>query len=143
MTMGRGWSNAQRHGRDVTEEILARTREALLAKPDSSTADLKLESDSLALELMAELGSRRLPLRRAWELAARRTEDGIPSRSLALAEGAVYSLLRRGLILILTGAAGEDREPTAVIDSECDAILETLESWTSRQGQETIWISRS
>jgi hypothetical protein len=142
MTMGRGWRNAQRHGRDVTEEILARTRQAQVAKPDSSTADLKLESDSLALELLAELGDRRLPLRRAWELAAWRIEERIPSRSLALAEGAVYSLLRRGLIVILTGAAGEDHEPTAAIDGECDAILEKHESWASAPGQETIWISR-
>jgi hypothetical protein len=143
LTMGRGWRNAQRHSREVTETVLTRAREQATVKSVSPAPDLELQGDSLGLELLAELGDGRVPLHRIWELAEKRGALGIPSQSLALAERAVYSLLRSGLIVILTGSAGEDAEPARVPDDESDAVLRALASWASRPETKTIWISRS
>jgi hypothetical protein len=143
LTMGRGWRNAQRNSRDVTEEVLARARERQTAKPSSSASDLKLQADSLGLEVLSALGGGRITLRHVWKLGELRSSGAAPSRSLALAEGAVRSLLRSSLIVILADAAEEDAEPTSVPESEHDTILETLDSWASSHGAKTIWISRS
>jgi hypothetical protein len=142
LTMGRGWRNAQRHGRDVTEEILARARDAQTAKSASGNSDLKLESDSLGLEVLAELGTRRLPLRSIWELAAQRLGKRTPSQSLALAEGAVRSLLDSGLIVVLADRTGES-EPQALDGEETDTLLATLKSWEASSERSTAWIGRS
>ncbi len=111
LSMGRGWRSAQRESEDVTVRMLATAKEwvdggaqaaanrqgdALGAQNDG------LLADSLGLELLAQLGSAPAPLRRAWELAlARHPERGV-SQCLALAEGAILSLLGSGLIVLLT-----------------------------------------
>jgi hypothetical protein len=61
----------------------------------------ELAADSLGLELLAQLGSEPVALRRAWELAAERTPGSSASAALALAEGAVESLLRARLVVLV------------------------------------------
>jgi hypothetical protein len=130
LTMGRGWRAAQRQGRDVTERLLAATREALgtgvggsvagVAGPvtgvggsvtdvgssaagggDAAGSGGDLAADSLGLELLAQIGPDQVTLRRAWELAAARDPSGAASDALALAERAVASLLRARLVVLL------------------------------------------
>jgi hypothetical protein len=142
MTMGRGWRNAQRHGCDVTEEILARARDAQTAKSAAGKSDLKLESDSLGLEVLAELGTQRLPLRSIWELAVQKLGSPAPSQSLALAEGAVRSLLDSGLVVVLADREGEPA-PQALGGEEADVLLATIESWEASSEGSTISVGRS
>jgi hypothetical protein len=103
LSMGRGWRNAMRQGRDVTEELLAAARERSLGTaPDAvsraqsgsgaraqaavSPARPTHEADRLAGELLALLGDDPIPLLRAWQLALERHPDRTPSECLALAE---------------------------------------------------------
>jgi hypothetical protein len=115
LSMGRGWRNAQRNCQDVTESLLDAARLAISNVADVPAAtghssavataaaladELRLRADSLGLELLAALGAEAVPLRRAWELAADRNPQHAPSESLALADLAVRSLLRSGLIVL-------------------------------------------
>jgi hypothetical protein len=129
LTMGRGWRTAQRQGHDVTERVLAEVHDAQVAAAPSNEPDLELQFDSLALEILADLGGEPAPLHRTWELAAGRSPDSLPSRSLALAEGAVLSLLRSGLIVLLV----QEGEPAGRREIEqtaaCEVLLRSPESW--------------
>lgn len=131
LTMGRGWRTAERGGTEVTEELLAEVKAAAagssapagspgvagspgaVAMPGAPAGDPaveKLAADSLGLEMLAQLGSEPAPLRRAWELAAERNPGSPASATLALAERAVESLLRAGLVVLVgrkEGPAGE------------------------------------
>jgi hypothetical protein len=104
LSMGRGWRNAVRQGRDVTSDLLARTRASLGARdtaegpmtsepmraseqaPTSDGAGRKPAEDSLARDLLGLLGDDPGPLLRAWQLALERHPERTPSECLALAE---------------------------------------------------------
>jgi hypothetical protein len=101
LSMGRGWRNAVRQGKDVTSDLLARARAsasstvagskssetARTSEPATSdTASRELADDSLVRELLALLGDDPSPLVRAWQLALERHPDRTPSECLALAE---------------------------------------------------------
>jgi hypothetical protein len=132
LAMGKGWRNAQRRGRDVTERVLAAAREATVAggtspaqapspaPPGAGAAlarggarDLGLLADSLGLELLALLHNGPVAPARAWRLAQERLAErgGVAAAAdaLALAERAVGSLLERGLVVLKGGGAGADR----------------------------------
>jgi hypothetical protein len=101
LSMGRGWRNAQREGKDVTAELLAaagqETGRAPGAEsglgpgaqspvtPPGSTRPTP-DPNRLASELLALLGDDPAPLIRAWQLALERHPDRTPSACLALAE---------------------------------------------------------
>jgi len=100
LSMGRGWRIAEREGEDVTEQLLAATRDtgASLAgsaetneqaRSQAATLGLDPEVASLAAELMGLLGENPVPLMRAWQLALEGHSDRTPSECLALAEGLV------------------------------------------------------
>jgi hypothetical protein len=99
LSMGRGWRNAKRQSRDVTEEMLAAARSAsgstssagspqsgdmgqTAAAPPRGAPD----PERLAGDLLALLGDDPTPLLRAWQLALERHPDRTPSECLALAE---------------------------------------------------------
>jgi hypothetical protein len=103
------------------------------------TADLA--ADSLGLELLAQIGSEQLPLRRAWELAATRDPDARASDALALAERAVASLLRARLIVLLR-AAEPEITPQQLGDGDTGSILRAPESW-SGGGSAPVWMRRA
>jgi hypothetical protein len=100
LSMGRGWRIAEREGKDVTEQLLAATRDASVsaagsaetneqARSQAATLDLDPAVASLAAELMGLLGEDPVPLMRAWLLALEGHSDRTPSECLALAEGLV------------------------------------------------------
>jgi hypothetical protein len=158
LSMGRGWRNAQRGGRDVTEQVLAAARQASARQasarqssapvreptasspapaPDPSS-ETTLLADSLALELLSLLERERppVPLSQAWRLAQARLPDRTASASLALAEQAVMSLLGRRLIVLLPNAPhppdahDADGGGGGVLESEAiDPALRALDSW--------------
>ncbi|HEX3693656.1 MAG TPA: hypothetical protein VHU13_09950 [Solirubrobacteraceae bacterium] len=103
LSMGRGWRNAQRQGRDVTATLLAGARanaievaaeQGLPAAASTGarggTGASGTPEDpavrSLAVELLALLGDEPEPLLRAWQLALQRHPDRSPSQCLELAE---------------------------------------------------------
>lgn len=99
LSMGRGWRNAKRQSRDVTEQLLAAARSA---PGSASSADSPPGGDMtqtvatpsreasgperLAGELLGLLGDDPTPLLRAWQLALERHPDRTPGECLALAE---------------------------------------------------------
>jgi len=87
-----------------------------------------LAADSLGLELLTAIGAGQLPLGRVWALARERSPGSAASVSLALAERAVASLLRSGLVVLLRreDAGGELSE---VGGDEVDGVLRAGESW--------------
>jgi hypothetical protein len=198
LSMGRGWRTAQRQGRDVTTQLLAEVAEALARGPGAEGAPgpagsaepvapartagagegsrvetvsgmADLVADSLGLELLSRMGGEQSPLRCAWELAGTRGPSGPASDALALAERAVASLLRAGLIVLLRGEgsrvgteagvahgdAGEDRGDALqapagaevalhpVEHAEAERILGAIESWIGGRGAAQVWIRRA
>ncbi len=158
LSMGRGWRNAQRQGQDVTERLLTDAREAdataRAAGPDpgssatdpslgtSSMGNIQLLGDSLGLDLLSALGAEPAPLRQAWELADSRHPGRAPSESLALAELAVGSLLRAGL-LVLCGDPREAGAPTPLGEHDAAQTLRAIDSWASQGTGTRVWMLRS
>jgi hypothetical protein len=102
LSMGRGWRNAGRQGRDVTEQVIAGARQAPQSVPGTepslesrvcaeptAASDPEQTQSRLAAELLALLGEDPVPLMRAWQLAMERHSDRTPSECLALAEDLV------------------------------------------------------
>jgi hypothetical protein len=152
LSMGRGWRNAQRGGRDVTEHVLAAARQAPARQPSAApdreptaispapalgpSSEAALLTDSLALELLSVLERASAPLSQAWRMAQARLPDRAASESLALAEQAVMSLLDRRLIVLATVAADRSDAPDAnkrggaVLEGEAiKPALRALDSW--------------
>jgi hypothetical protein len=172
LSMGRGWRNAERRGRDVTEQVLAAARRAPAATPSASRAeptpvalssapgtapgpspDPTLLADSLALELLALVEGAPAPLSQAWRLAQARLPVGAASDALALAEQAVESLHRRGLIVLAPCAAPAPDAPGATdaggaggggLDGDALGLaLRSLDSWLSDGQPGAIHIRRA
>jgi hypothetical protein len=101
LSMGRGWHVAAREGKEVTEQLLAATRDA--TDPDAVKAPTNEQGDpgeagvdsldpvvaSLMADLLLHLGEDPVSLMRAWQLALERHPDRTPSQCLTLAEGLV------------------------------------------------------
>lgn len=159
LTMGRGWSVAQRKGEEVTGRMLdlarARVGEAARKQRDNGSATASEAAgavdqpaaplptqralvDSLGLELLAELrdGTRELSL--AWSLAAARDPSLDPAQSLALAQEVVRSLLGSGLLSLSLQEAGAplERKPA-------EALLRDPSSWGMGEGGARVVIRRS
>lgn len=101
LSMGRGWHVAAREGKEVTEQLLAATRNA--ADPDTVNAPTNEQGDSggagaggldpavaaLMADLLVLVGEDSVSLMRAWQLALERHPERTPSECLTLAEGLV------------------------------------------------------
>jgi hypothetical protein len=151
LSMGRGWRNAQRGSRDVTEHVLAAARQATASGPSAPdpeptsisppvgpdpSPDAALLADSLALELLSLLERESVPLSQAWRLAHARLPGRAASESLALAEMAITSLLGRGLIVLASVAArgpdapdADERGGDVLADEAIEPALGTADSW--------------
>ncbi|HEY7829152.1 MAG TPA: hypothetical protein VIC06_01130 [Solirubrobacteraceae bacterium] len=141
LSMGRGWRSAQRESEDVTVRMLATAKKwveggaqaAASGQGDASAAQNDgLLADSLGLELLAQLGSAPAPLRRAWELALARHPERSASQCLALAEGAILSLLGSGLI-VLASTDGSGGTQGQVDEGDVHTLLRSVDSWTGQQ----------
>jgi hypothetical protein len=174
LTMGRGWRTAQRQGREVTEELLEALRDeknkdldvgfvGAGAQPagepgapgagDASVpaggagAAAGQGADALALALLARIGGERVPLARAWELAAELLPGLAPSGALALAEAALKSLVQGRLVVLQVGAdaaAATDVSDTA----ETERLLAAAASWVGAAGPDStpaasVWMRRA
>jgi len=153
LSMGRGWRVVQRNSKDVTERVLA------AAQPPDATAsqepsqpsppDAALVADSLGLELLALLGGGPVPLSQAWRLAAARFPERSASDCLAVAEGAVGSLLRGGLIALLKpgseDSSGESHTQPGgaqIVKSDVDRLLRAPDSWAEPGGATGLLVHR-
>ncbi len=143
LTMNRGWSVAQREGRDVTERVLAGAREEVGEGPPSSAmtsavADPEMLADALGLELLRGLGETPMSLLSAWRTAAQRHPQMSAGASLDLAQRAVASLAHSRLITLTRG--GDERQQLQ--GAELDAALSAHESWTAESGPDALWMRR-
>lgn len=164
LSMGRGWRVAEREGRDVTGALVraaeaARTPQATVGASASYAVDAEHEAherpglgpaapaeelvaDSLGLELLAVLGAGRAPLRRAWELAGERCPLYGASEALELAERAIVSLLRSGLIVVTPTERPEAQGPLS--EEELRSLLRAIESWDGPgQSAAGAWMHRT
>jgi hypothetical protein len=141
LSMGRGWRQAQRHGTEVTERLLADARTVGTAASQVPTHDVPAQAgllaDSLGLEVLALLEDHPAPLAESWALACARWPERPGSECLGLAEQAVRSLLRTRLIVLVRGAlddAGSGGGGDAggeVREDELEAVLRAAESWAA------------
>jgi hypothetical protein len=168
LSMGRGWRAAQRDSQDVTADVLVAAKQAAagagaqaqpmlaggeMAPPPPGVVlpgtDEALLADSLGLELLAALGVRGAPLRRAWELAGERHPQRTAGERLVLAERAIASLLRSRLIVLAWGGGTADaRRPMGT--EEVEAMLRSIDSWSEERvdpgdaaSVSPVWISRA
>jgi hypothetical protein len=139
LSMGRGWRNAQRKGREVTERVLTIARagaEAGVQAPSASVTaapqarEEGLLADSLGLELLAQLAAEPISLRRAWEFALARHPERSAGHCLALAERAVASLLGSNLIVLVREEEAGDVQ-RQVDEAELQTVLRAVDSWAA------------
>jgi hypothetical protein len=165
LSMGRGWRNAQRGSRDVTERVLAAARQASGTEPSApdpgptsaspqpapvTSPEVALLADSLALELLSLLERDAVPLSQTWRLAQARLPDRAASESLALAEQAVTSLLDRRLIVLTTiSAPGSDPSDADELGGEVlagepvERALRAPDSWLADRQPASIRMRRA
>ena len=139
LAMGRGWRNAKRRSEDVTERMLGVVRgKPAQAAAGEGSPELDLLADSLALELLGLLDDRAVALTDLWALAHARLDAPSPSQSLALAEHALRSLLRRQLVLLLRGDGDRDRRGEAIAGEEQETALGAIDAWTGRSSEPVV-----
>jgi hypothetical protein len=121
LSMGRGWRSATSKGRNVTAALLAGARaegaaaqapaslgqSAGPAPTDADSSTLELAADSLGLEALSRLSQEPQPVALVWKLARERYPDRSAGDCLRLAELAVGSLARTGLVSLLRSGKGE------------------------------------
>jgi hypothetical protein len=151
LTMGRGWSIAQRHGEDVTARVLAAAKAPQGAAPETSpedgAPDAGLLADSLGLELLVQLERGAAPISQAWHLAAARCPERSAGECLSLADRAVRSLLRSRLIVLVqieAGGGGEAGDAGVEVgEGEVDSVLRAIDSWAARGAGRGIAMRRA
>jgi hypothetical protein len=169
LAMGRGWRNAQRRSEDVTERVLgafrkgdgggasgggsggrggsgaAAVRGGLAASGDAGgvpgAAEFVLLADSLGLELLASLDEGPLVPARVWQLAQERLDGRPLAEALALADGAVRSLLGRGLVVLRRHDAGGAETGEALSAEHVETVLGSIDAWAAGE-QSSVAIVR-
>jgi hypothetical protein len=122
MGLGRGWTNAEKRGKDVTAQVLGAARATLSASADASARSPELEHD--ILERLA-LGP--VSLAGVWRLAQSTAPDATPGDRLATAERALNQLLRDDFVELCRG--GEPR--AAAIRGDARArVLRSATEWS-------------
>jgi hypothetical protein len=168
LTMGRGWSIAAREGAEVTAQVMAGVREALVASAAAAAeaavvadasgsagegataqaaasthiaaADAAVLADALGLELLRGLGETPMSITAAWRVAAERHPQMPLGVVLDLARAAVASLTRSRLVRL--ARAGEP-DGQGVQEANLDAALASVDSWTAESGPDALWIRRA
>jgi hypothetical protein len=102
--------------------------------------DAEVLADALGLELLRRLGETPMSLLAAWKIAAKRHPQLPIGVGLELAQRAVASLARAGLI-VLTRAG--DRGGHDLRDRELDATLQSVDSWTTESREHGVWFRRA
>lgn len=172
ISMGRGWRNAERRSEDVTERVLAAARAHAAAQgaapgrgateagsgspaaaspastgPSAGAGGVggDLLADSLGLELLALLDDGPLPPARVWELARMRVDSASAADSLALAERAVRSLLRRGLVVVRRDGAADAGGEGAGDELSAEQVEEALgaaKTWSGGEAAAGLLVIR-
>jgi hypothetical protein len=170
LSMGRGWRNAKRQGKDVTAELLAAVggagapaapRTAALTKsgpadaaesqaltgagaapPGDRVLDVRLAGDSLGLEALARLGEGPTPVAGIWKLARERYPEHSASDCLKLAEHAIYSLAQARLVVVLSKGGSGELEP-CIPREQVERALRAVESWSGAEGLASVLIQRA
>lgn len=169
LAMGRGWRNAQRRSDDVTERVLDAFRKddgggagsggsgggggsgvaaaaggALAATGGSGApggSELALLADSLGLELLALLDEGPVAPARVWQLAQERLDGRSLAEALALADGAVRSLLGCGLVVVRARDADGAEAGDALSAEQVETALGSIDSWAAGE-QSSVAIVR-
>ncbi|HST54493.1 MAG TPA: hypothetical protein VLJ42_01195 [Solirubrobacteraceae bacterium] len=136
LAMGRGWRNAERKSREVTDELLATVAERQPVAPPTTASqqqqqpsqDLQLLGDSLGLELLGRLAGEAVALSSVWRLAQERHPERSASDCLAIAERTVRALLDSRLIVLLQQAQ-PDLQPVVVDQAELEPLMFAADSW--------------
>jgi hypothetical protein len=172
LSMGRGWRNAVRQGKDITEQLLADVRATQSASHGEGTGvvpasgvtgdrsqaegegdpvaasevraalDMRLAADSLGLEALAKIGEAPVPLTDVWQLARDRYPQHSSSDCLKLAEHAIRSLVEARLVAVLTVSNGDELEP-CVSSEQVERALHTIDSWSRAADSAVVLIRRA
>jgi hypothetical protein len=119
--MGRGWANAARGGRDVTQEVIAAARRGAAARPE--VAALKA-----AVAQVLASGPEKLTPADVVGLAAAAQPTWRPSQQLELAEQTVWEMLHQGRLTMTV----HDR---TVAPEQWQGIVLSWASWTAAAGE--------
>jgi hypothetical protein len=129
LLLGRGWSNAQKSGTDVTGKVLEHSQ---------SDAGRRDAIDRLTERILGRISAQPLTLAAAVSLA----DDLLPghraSERLAVAELAAWELLHRGRADLVDGSG------TAIGPQEWEQLLLRWETWSGAQATaSSISLARS
>ncbi len=170
LAMGRGWRNAQRRSDDVTERVLGAFRKgdgggagrsgrgggggsgvaaaaggALAASGDSGApggSEFALLADSLGLELLGLLDDEPVVPARVWQLAQERLDGRPLAEALALADGAVRSLLGRGLVVLRGGDAAGGETGDALSAGQVETALGSIDAWAAGERSSVVIVPK-
>jgi hypothetical protein len=123
LSMGRGWNNARRKGKDVTEAIL----EAAKAKVVAPSID-PARHHILVENVLGLCAKGPVSLAAVWDRAELVAPQGSSGEWLVLAQTALLQLLTEGRVLLCAGAESD----AAVIAADAvEPELRLRESWTT------------
>ena len=132
LAMGRGWTNALKHSRDVTDALLRDAGVPPPTLPPSTPAPASGELAGLKAELLARASEEPATPQQAWQLAGRWLPSRPASERLAAAERVVGELLREGLCTLGRGTI-ETAADHPVPPTDVEPILLARETWSDER----------
>jgi hypothetical protein len=129
LLLGRGWSNAQKSGTDVTRQLLEHSQ---------SDAGRRDAIDRLSERILGRLSAEPLPLCAAVSLADDLLSGHRASERLAVAELAVWELLHRRRADLVEGSGAR------IVEARWESLLLRWETWSDAQATaSSIRLARS
>jgi hypothetical protein len=131
LSMGRGWNNARRHGKDVTAELLAAAQADVAPAPTAAADRAGAEREAaVARDILARCAMGPISLAAVWDRAEIAAPQASSGDWLVLAQKAVTQLLSEGRVALRRGEAADS---PAIAADEVEAVLRTREAWGSER----------
>jgi hypothetical protein len=122
LSFGRGWTNAVKHGEDVTDRVLA-----AMIPGQGTTGTVSPALDALRREVIAQCRAGRIGIHQVLWLTNRWYPERRVSERLALAEEAVWGLLHEGLVRLCR--VETDVADEVVAKDDWEGILLDWRTW--------------
>lgn len=123
LSMSRGWNNARRKGKDVTNATL----EAARAKVVAPSVDPG-RHNVLVEDVVARCATGPISLAGVWDQAELAAPQGSSGEWLVLAQTALLQLLTEARIVL---CRGEDGDAAVIPEDDVEPMLRTREAWST------------
>jgi hypothetical protein len=121
LAMNRGWNNARRKGKDVTEQLVQEAKSKVVAPTIDPYSQGVLVGD-----ILARTATGPLSLAAVWDRAEVAAPKGSSGEWLTLAQTALSQMLSEDRVVLCRGA-----DDDAIAEEEVEPLLRTREAWST------------